>query len=403
MKRQYAVLAGMIILALVMVMGVQTALAQEKCREDKPARGLVASLAYTNLTISPDDKIRVDIKVKNTGRSNETVNFEVLEKPDGWKTQIKSYSDVIGGLFLSEGEDRNLTLAAFREKEEDKLPKGEYKFTVKASTPDGALSQTSSVTVVVADKEKASQGMKINTSYPFLKGPSDSKFEFSLDINNDSDEDALFNLSAVAPEGWEASFKPAYEEKQISSLQIKANQSGSVNFQVTPPVKAEAGQYEFIVRVQSAKEKAEASVKVQLTGTYTIKTGTPSGLLSLATQKGQTGNISLFVKNEGSAPQREVTFLSFKPENWKVEFKPEKLQDVKAGEVKQVEVVITPSDDALVGDYSVAVNAQGEKSSDEVEFRITVRASSAWGWIGVGLIVLVMIFLAVMFKTLGRR
>jgi uncharacterized membrane protein len=140
-----------------------------------------------------------------------------------------------------------------------------------------------------------------------------------------------------------------------------------------------------------------------LTGTYKIDLGTITGLLSLNAQRGKEANYSLYLKNSGSAMQREISFLSVKPENWKVEFDPEKLENVQPGDVKQVEVKITPDEGALVGDYSVVVNAKGERASDNMELRTTVKASAVWGWVGVGIILLVIAGLCALFIFLGRR
>ena len=95
--------------------------------------------------------------------------------------------------------------------------------------------------------------------------------------------------------------------------------------------------------------------------------------------------------------------MSFKPENWKVEFSPEQIDILEPGDLKQVEVKITPSDKALVGDYSVAMEIQGEKASKTLEFRTTVKASAAWGWVGIAIIVVVVGGLTVLFRKLGRR
>ena len=102
------------------------------------------------------------------------------------------------------------------------------------------------------------------------RGPSDDKFEFSLDVQNDSEDDAAFNFKAVAPPGWEISFKPAYEEKQISSLQIKANESKTVNVVASPPYNASTGDYPFTVTVQSPKARSQVDLQVVLTGTYKL-------------------------------------------------------------------------------------------------------------------------------------
>jgi uncharacterized membrane protein len=71
--------------------------------------------------------------------------------------------------------------------------------------------------------------------------------------------------------------------------------------------------------------------------------------------------------------------------------------------IKQVEATITPAAQALVGDYSVALSVDGEKANKALETRVTVRAPTAWGWIGVGLIVLVIGGMGGLFVWLGRR
>jgi uncharacterized membrane protein len=86
-----------------------------------------------------------------------------------------------------------------------------------------------------------------------------------------------------------------------------------------------------------------------------------------------------------------------------VEFKPERLETLARGELKQVEVIITPAEQALVGDYSVTLSIEGEKAKKNLEFRVPVKASTAWGVIGLGIIVLVVVGLVVLFIRLGRR
>ena len=49
----------------------------------------------------------------------------------------------------------------------------------------------------------------METTIPELRGPSDDKFVFSLEVRNDTDQDAAFNFKATTPPGWESSFKPA--------------------------------------------------------------------------------------------------------------------------------------------------------------------------------------------------
>jgi uncharacterized membrane protein len=224
-----------------------------------------------------------------------------------------------------------------------------------------------------------------------------------VEVDSKLDKDAVFNLLVQGPDGWDINFKPAYEDKYISSLRIKANQSETVAVVVKPAASAKAGEYPINVRVASSEANGEVKLNVVLTGTYELEVGTASGLLSLDARQGKPANMSFYIKNNGSAPNSNIKFMTFKPENWKVAFNPENVDVIEPGKLQQVELTITPNEDALVGDYSVNVKVDGEKSSKTLEFRVTVKASTAWGWVGIGIIVAVIGGLIGLFRFLGRR
>ncbi len=406
MKRCFFVVSAIVFLnvtaAVIMPAGATQA-------EQKPQREIVAAFEYPGKVINEDDTVSLDLIIKNNGLKDETVFLTVEAKPASWDAKIEKYGDVITGVFVPSGEQKTLTFSANEQDDDKKLTPGEYQFEVKAATADGQLTTTAIAKITVAtEKEKQGEGeekkpVRISTSYPILRGSSDSDFEFSVEIRNETDKDDMFSLRADKPKGWEVSFKPAYENKYIASLQIKSNLSQSVDVQVKPPPKAEIGEHAINVFAQSSKGEAEIELKVILTGTHKITCRTLKGVLSLTASKGRDANISMYVINEGSAPQKEISFASFKPENWEVKFEPETVEMLEPGDMKQVEVTITPANEALVGDYSVAASAQGEEATDDLEFRVTVRAASTWGYIGVGIIIVVIVGLSITFKRLGRR
>ena len=308
----------------------------------------------------------------------------------------------MNGLYVPPKETKTLTFEA----DPDKGIKPEtYKFRLAAKTSDGHFEMGETITVTVKDEkqETEAKGVKLTTSYPVIRGPSDATFEFSVEVDSQLDKDAVFDLFAQGPSGWEINFKPAYESKYISSLRLKANQNSTIAVEVKPVPKAEAGEYPVNIRVSSGDAKAEAKLTVALTGTYALEVGTPTGLLSLDARQGRPANLSFYVKNTGTAANQNIKFMSFKPENWKVEFKPESLDVIEPGDLKQVEMIITPYDEALVGDYSVTISVDGEKVQKTLESRVTVKASAAWGWIGIGIIVVVIGGMTGLFRWLGRR
>ncbi len=371
-------------------------------RRNLPARSISVYPEYTGVEIPQGESVSMDLIVKNRGKRPEVINLKILDVPKGWTARIKTYSFDVSGVYVDSDKTRTLTFKA----EPDKtLQPGAYRFKILAQTPDKKLTSTSQILIKVKDtkKGKKSAGVSISTSYPVLRGPTDATFEFSLEVTNELGKDKIFNLSADAPPNWDVNFKPAYEEKFISSLRLKSEQTSSLAVEVKPYPFAEPGEYPIMVKISSADAHAEAKLIVNLTGTYKMDIGTRDGLLSLNAQRGKTSKISIYVKNTGSATLKKIQFLSFKPENWEVKFSPEKIEALPSGQVKQVEVSITPSEQALVGDYSVTINPDAGKISKTLELRVTVKASTAWGWIGIGIIVFVLLGLVILFIRLGRR
>ena len=390
-------------LAMVTLMIISASSFAQTEKEKLPARDISMAAEYPGVEIAKDEDVSMDVIFHNKGRSDEDVEVWIAEKPKGWNAKIKTYRYTVTGIHVPSDKSKTLT---FEADPDEGIKPGDYKFRINARTSDGKFRMSQAVTVkVVAGeaKSKEPKGVRLTTSYPVIRGPSDATFEFSLEVDSKLDEDAVFDLMAQGPQGWDINFKPAYETKYISSLRIKSKQSTSVAVEVKPALGAAAGEFPINVRVSSGVANAEANLTVILTGTYGLEVGTASGLLSLEARGGRPANMSFYVKNTGSATNHDIKFMTFKPENWKVEFKPERIDAIEAGDLKQVELIITPYEDALVGDYSVGVNVEGEKAAKTIEFRTTVKASAAWGWIGIGIIVLVIGGLFGLFRWLGRR
>ncbi len=372
-------------------------------REKAPERQIVMSAEYPGVVIPKSEEISMDLIFHNKGRTGEDVEVWVSEKPPGWKTKIKTYRFLITGVYVPPDDTKRVTFEAIPDQT---TGPGDYRFRVEAKTRDDHFKMSQDIRIKVTQKvetEKEDRGVKLTTSYPEIRGPSDARFEFSLEVDSKLDKDAVFDIFVQGPNGWDINFKPAYESKFITSLRLKANQSQTIAVEVKPAAHTTAGEYPITVRVSSGDAKAEAQLKVILTGTYGLEVGTLNGLLSLEARQGRASNVSFYVKNTGSAANHDIKFLSFKPENWKVEFKPENMEVIEPGDLKQVEMILTPYEEALVGDYSVSVSVEGEKANKSIEFRTTVKASATWGWIGIGIIVVVILGLFGLFRTLGRR
>jgi uncharacterized membrane protein len=400
---KHGFVAGLVLAVLVLTVPAGARAADEQARrDDRPERGIGIYTDYSGVVVPVGESVRMDLTVENKGKQDEIVGMKVASVPKGWKASLKGGSFTVTGVAVPNGKSRSLAFSAEPEKG---VGPGTYDFVLEGITADGKL--TARYTIAVTTRERSRLGaadLQITTSYPVLRGQTDASYEFSLDVANKSENDRTFNLAAQAPEKWEVNFKPGYEAKQISSLRIRGGGSQTVAVAVTPARDTTAGEYPILVRISSGESMAEAKLMVVLTGIYKLDAATPSGILSAEVVTGKPTTVSFVVKNTGSAVNRNISLSSFKPENWKVEFKPEKLDALDVNQTKQVEATITPAETSLVGDYSVGLVADGEKgSSKTIELRVTVKAPTAWGWIGVGLIASVIGGMGGLFAWLGRR
>ncbi|MFP3929165.1 MAG: NEW3 domain-containing protein [Desulfobacteraceae bacterium] len=370
--------------------------------DNRPERAIDVSPEYPGVVVPQGEEVRLDLVVTNRGKRPETVLVTLSEVPEGWNARLKSYKFDVTGAHVPEDDTKRLTFVA--EPDED-LEQGEYTFLISAKTPDGRLRSSTSLQVRVSAEEEVTKtkDVTITTSYPVLRGPTDATFEFSLDVENKLDKDMIYNVSARGPKDWDVNLKPAYEDKYISSLRIKAGASKSMAVEVKPHAKAEPGEYPINVKVSAEGSEAEAELTVDLTGTHKLDMGTADGRLSLNAYQGEEAKLSFYLKNSGSATQQDIKFLSFQPEGWDVKFSPERIDTLAPGDIEQVDATITPRADALVGDYSVNLSARGQRVDKSLELRVAVKASTAWSWVGIGIILLVIAGLVVLFIRMGRR
>lgn len=370
---------------------------------EPPERALSLAFNHPGLILGPDEVVELPLTIRNIGRRDDSFRLSVVEKPTGWETEFRTFSATVTGVFLPGPDQAGLTLAAFPP-DGAPLAAGEYVFKVKAESLDGVLIATSECRVAVRPRPNAAAPLTVTTSHPQVRGPSDGRFSFSLDVKNQGGDDSLVGLSASAPSGWDIYFKPSYEDKQVSSIQIPRGQSRVLNLDVTPGFRARTGVYLIKVRAESKWGTAETDLTVELTGTYQIRLMMANELLSGKAEAGQPTSLNFFVINEGSAVQREVKFVTVAPDNWKVEFSPERLAGLEPHKTPAaVTMTVTPGPETLAGDYGVGLMAEGERSKSTADLRITVKARAAWAWLGAAIIVLVALGLAYTFRRLGRR
>ena len=151
--------------------------------------------------------------------------------------------------------------------------------------------------------------------------------------------------------------------------------------------------------------EATTNMKVTLKGNPDLRIAARDETLNTSITAGTKTSVDIFVGNAGTAPVRNLSLLAAKkPEKWTVEFKPEKIDVVNPGEVRQIKAEILAPARTIAGDYLLSFTPNSpDSTAKSVDFRVTVSTPSLWNWVGFGIVGLVVIGLAVVFFRLGRR
>lgn len=144
-------------------------------------------------------------------------------------------------------------------------------------------------------------------------------------------------------------------------------------------------------------------LEAAISGKYSMELTTPSGLLSTSVKAGGSKTIELVVKNTGTADLTDINLTSSTPANWEVTFNPKTIDKLAAGKSTTVEAKLTSSDKAIAGDYVTDMTAQASESSSTATFRVAVKGSVLWGWIGVLIILIILGGIYVLIRKYGRR
>jgi uncharacterized membrane protein len=112
------------------------------------------------------------------------------------------------------------------------------------------------------------------------------------------------------------------------------------------------------------------------------------------------------ITNNGTAPITAVKLEGTPPSGWTVTIDPaDGLQSIDPQQVGRINATITPSGDAVAGDYVITFKTTSAENTtgDSADIRFTVDTSPIWAFVGIALIALILGGLFYVFRTYGRR
>ncbi|WP_102346459.1 COG1470 family protein [Bacillus sp. Marseille-P3661] len=359
------------------------------------AGGLTLYTPYTGIAVIPGESIDYAFDLMNETSQVQQVTFEIEDLPKDWEYDITSSGWNLKQLSVKPDDSQTFSINL---EVPLNVPKGEYTFYITATSTSGLMDR---LPMKINISEEGTFKTELTSEQTNMKGHAQSTFNYELALKNRTSEAQHYALKADAPRGWDVNFQ--VDDKSVTSVSAKSNETKNINVVVTPPEKAEAGTYPIPLTATTNATSAELTLETVITGTYGITLSTPTGRLSEDILVGKEESIELEVSNTGTVPIGDITLNSEQPVQWNVQFEPKKINILKPGESEKVTAIITPSDKAIAGDYVIQMEASTPEAVSTADFRMQVETSMLWGWVGVVIIIAVIGCIFYLVRKYGRR
>jgi len=357
--------------------------------------GFSISTNYPSMFIGIGETVTLRMTVRSP--SSQIVTLDVADLPKGWSAEFRGGGRVIRSIFVQQNSPAEVEL---RVTPPAGAAPGTYRFKALAQA-SGAKAEFPIELIV---QEKVPTRLSLESDFPTLRGGSESPFNFSATLKNDGDDDVTVTLFADAPKEFAVTLKSS--GKDISNLptDIKAGSSQRIEVSAQPLTSLPVGSYPIAIRAQGEGVDASLTLTAEVIGQPQLNISAPDGRLSADAYLGRSNAIKLVLRNTGNSPAVGVRVTASSPAGWTVTLDPEQVVEVPADGEVEVTANVKPADKAIAGDYMITFRAQpNEGASKAVDFRVTVRASTLWGVVGIALIAVAVGIVALAVVRFGRR
>ena len=282
----------------------------------------------------------------------------------------------------------------------DDAAEGTYEIQLKADAGSGDT-DVLDLEVVISEEEAGESSF--TSEYPQQQGVTGTTFTFDTTIVNNRGTNQSYSLAAQTPEGWQVTFTPSDDSKNVASLEVEAGSSKGMKVTVTPPENVEKGDYKIPVTAISSNDKLSTELTVSITGTYGVALSTPNQVLSFDAYANKESSVTLSITNSGNVALTNLNLTSSAPTDWNVSFSESTIDTLEPGATKEVTAYVTPSENAITGDYVTSFTVSSNETSGNADFRVSVKTSTTGGIAAAAIIVVLVAALAGIMKKYGRR
>lgn len=364
----------------------------------KEAEGEVELLSsYTDVTVEAGNTINYPLTIRNKGDNDDLFLLTVLSAPEDWDAVFKSDTVEVSSLLISAGSYSSLV---FEVTPPDDYEPGSYTLVVLVESEGGNVGD--SLTLGVSLRESFSD-IEIVSTFTDVTVQAGSSITYPLRIWNMGESKDQFTMKVVsAPDNWDAVFKS--ESIKVSSFYIPADDYQDISLVVEPPSNVEPGDYILVIRAESAEGalSEEIELKATVVGSHDVELELSTLYTTITI--GDSVEFTVEVTNIGNSPVTSLYLDIAVPGGWDVTSTPSQVASLDPKESTKFTVVTETPSDTVAGDYIVTVQALSDQAeSEEADLRVTAKASTSWGFIGIGMALVVIVGLVIAFTKFKRR
>ena len=355
--------------------------------------GLAITTPFPSVIVQPGADVGFELTLSAEQPARVDLALEGL--PEGWSASLSGGGNEVQAVHVAPGAPATMTLTLNVAPNAGSEP-------VRVTVVGAAGGETARLDLDLLPAAGAGGTVNLEADAPSIRGTSDEPFSFSVTLHNDTPQELVFSLEAAGPQGWQVTAEPT-GETQAATMAVAARSSEQISVTATAPPQARAGTYLIGVEAVSGEYRAATELSIEVTGSLELRFTTPDERLSTTANAGSARDFTVLLVNDGTAPIEAIDLAGSGPSDWEITFEPATIDALAPGDSVTATARITPSGNAVAGDYMTTLTATTESASESIDVRVTVETAPIWGIVGVALIVAVIGGLVLVFRRYGRR
>ncbi|MCU0489974.1 MAG: NEW3 domain-containing protein [Chloroflexaceae bacterium] len=356
---------------------------------------LEISTPFPAKVIGIGEELTLDLNLRGNG-SSKIVNLQMQDVPANWNVSFRGNGRMVNSVFVLPNEAAEVDL---RIEPPADVQSGTYNFTVLADDGNGSRA---SLPLQMTVQDRLPPKLAIESERPTLRGEPGNALRFDVSLRNEGDTDMTVDLNAQAPGGFTVTFQSGGQD--VTNLPISGGATERVTVVAEPRDDVQAGSYPFSITARSDAAEANIPLTAELVGRANLVFTTPDARLSGQATLGSDNNFKLTVRNDGTAPVRDISLNASAPTGWTTTFDPPTITELGPGQQLEVNANVRPADQAVAGDYVLNFSARpAEGTTRTMDFRVTAVTSTWWGIVGVVLIAVAIGVVGMAVMRFGRR